>query len=38
MNKYNWEEIDYSSKIDDWKMFQKNNSTIALNTFYAKEK
>ena len=22
-NKYNWEEINYPSKIDDWKTFEK---------------
>ena len=31
INKYNWERIKYPSKIDDWKMFEKNNPTIALN-------
>ena len=25
MNKYKWERINYSSKIDDWKTFEKNN-------------
>ena len=28
----------YSSKIDDWKMFQKNGTTIVLNILYIKEK
>ena len=23
INKYNWEEINYPSKIDDWKTFEK---------------
>ena len=27
-----------SSKIDDWKTFEKNNPTIALNILYIKEK
>ena len=31
LNKYNWEGINYPSKIDDWKIFEKNNWTIALN-------
>ena len=31
MYKYDWEGINYPSKIDDWKMFEKNNLTIALN-------
>ena len=38
VNKYNWNGIKYPSKIDDWKMFEKNNPTIPLNTFYIKEK
>ena len=38
INKYNWEEINYPSKIDDWKTFEKNNLTIAINFLYAKEK
>ena len=28
----------YISKIDDWKTFEKNNSAIALNILYIKEK
>ena len=31
INKYNWDGIKYPSKIGDWKMFEKNNATIALN-------
>ena len=27
----------YISKINDWKKFKKNNSTIALNILYIKE-
>ena len=38
INKYNWEGINYPSKIDDWKTFEKNNPTIALNICYTKEK
>ena len=37
INKYSWKEIDYSSEIDDWKTFEKNNSTIAVNILYIKE-
>ena len=37
-NKCNWKVINYSSKIDDWKTFEKNNSTISLNILYIKEK
>ena len=38
MNKYDWKGINYPSKIDDWKTFEKNNLTIALNILYIKEK
>ena len=37
INKYNWKEINYPSKKDDWKKFKKNNVTIALNVLYAKK-
>ena len=37
INKYNWKGINYSSKIDDWEMFKKNNPTIVL-IMYIKEK
>ena len=37
-NKYNWEGINYPSKIDDWRKFEKNNSTITLNILHIKEK
>ena len=30
--------INHPSKIDDWKTFEKNNPTIALNILYIKEK
>ena len=39
INNYNWKGIKYPSKIEDWKKFEKkNNSTIALNILYIKEK
>ena len=38
INKYNWKGINYPSKTDDWKTFEKNNPTIALNTLYIKKK
>ena len=38
INKYYWEGINYPSKIDDWKTFEKNNQRIALNILYIKEK
>ena len=37
MNKYDWKRINYHSKIDDWKVFKENNSTIALNILYVKQ-
>ena len=33
-----WKRINYSSKKDDWKMFDKIHLTIALNILYIKEK
>ena len=30
ISKYNWKGINYHSKIDDWKKFEKNNPTIAI--------
>ena len=36
--KYNWERVNYPSKIDDWKKFEKNNPTIVLNILYTNEK
>ena len=39
INKYNWEGINFPSQKHDWKKFEKNNVTIALNVLYAiKEK
>ena len=35
INKYNWEEINYPSEKDDWKKFEKNNVTIAINALHA---
>ena len=34
----NWKGIGYSSKVDGWKTFGKNNPTIALNILHIKEK
>ena len=36
INKYNWEEINFSSEKDDWKKLGKTNVTIALNVLCAK--
>ena len=38
INKYNWKGINYPSNIDDWKTFEKNYLTIALNILFIKEK
>ena len=32
INKYNCKGINYPSKIDDWKTFEKNSPTIAFPT------
>ena len=29
-----WEGINYPSKNEDWRRFEKNNPTIALNAFH----
>ena len=38
INKYNWKGINYPLNIDDWKTFEKNYLTIALNILFIKEK
>ena len=38
INKYKWKGINYPSKADDWKTFEKNNPITALNILYIKEK
>ena len=38
INKCNCKGINYPSKIDNWKTFQKNNPTIALKILHNKEK
>ena len=38
IHKYNWKGINYLSKIDDWKRFEKNNLKIALNTLKKKKR
>ena len=35
INKYNWKGITFPSEKYDWKKFEKNNLTIALNVLYA---
>ena len=34
INQYNWEGIDFPSQQIDWKKFEQNNRTIALNILY----
>ena len=31
---YNWEGIEFSAEIKDWKRFNQNNKTIALNILF----
>ena len=38
INKYKLEGINSPSEKDDWKRFEKNNVTIALNVLYAKKR
>ena len=38
LNKYNWEGINYSSKLHDCKRLEINNLTTVLNILYAKVK
>ena len=35
IDKYNWEGIDFPAGMKDWKKFEQNNKTIALNILYA---
>ena len=34
VNQYNWEGIDFPAGIKDWKKFERNNKTIALNILF----
>ena len=34
VNQYNWEEISLSSHKKDWKMFESNNKSVALNILH----
>ena len=36
INKYKWEGINFPSEKDDWKKFEKNKVTIALNVLHVK--
>ena len=31
INQYNWKEVDFPSKQKDWKKFELNNESVALN-------
>ena len=37
IDKYNWKDINFPSHIDDWKKFELNNKSIALNVLYVPE-
>ena len=34
INQYNWEGIDFPAGLKDWKKFERNNKTIALNILF----
>ena len=34
INQYNWKEIDFPAHSKDWKKFESNNKSIALNILY----
>ena len=34
IDQYNWKGIDFPAGIKDWKKFERNNKTIALNILY----
>ena len=34
INQYNWKEIDFPSNGKDWKKFESNNQSIALNILH----
>ena len=34
IGQYNWKEIDFPSNKKDWKKFELNNESIALNILY----
>ena len=38
INNSNWKGINYPSNIKDWKRFEMNNPTFALNIVYIKGK
>ena len=34
IDQYNWSNIDFPSRIKDWKKFELNNESISLNNLY----
>ena len=34
INQYNWKDIGFPPGIKDWKKFERNNETIALNILF----
>ena len=34
INKYDWKDINFPSRKQDWNTFEKNNKPIPLNIFY----
>ena len=34
INNYNWKDIEFPSHSKDWRKFEQNNKTIALNILY----
>ena len=38
INEYNWNDIDFPSTSKDWKKFELNNESIALNILYVPQK
>ena len=34
ISQYNWKDIDFPSHQKDWKMFEENNKTIAINILF----
>ena len=34
INQYNWNEVDFPSKQKDWRKFELNNKSIALNILF----
>ena len=34
INNYSWKDIQFPSHLKDWRKFEQNNKTIALNILY----